>query len=246
MTTQSAELGVARPIPTYRLLAALHAGQYIAISFLHVALVVILRDRGASLSQLAALNLTGMVLAVKFLWAPLLDRFGARRGHFRSWLLVLQPTLALGLAALLPIDPVRQFGLLLVIVLLIVQAAAMQDVAADALSVRALRYADRGAGSGIRLGGGYLGHVVGGGLALLIYSRWGWHAAVLTVVVVTLAPLRQLVSYREQALFPAETLTTLPADSLPRARRRPLDSGAAAIELGRRGRRVRAGDADAG
>jgi predicted MFS family arabinose efflux permease len=198
MTTHVAD----DPRPTYRLLAGLNAGQYVPINFFHLTLVVILRDRGASLGQLALLNLAGVLIAVKFLWAPLLDRYGARRGHFRSWLLVLQPMLAVGLAMLLPLDPVGHFGAVLVIMFLVIQAAAMQDVATDALAVRMLRYADRGAGSGIRLAGGYLGHVIGGGLALLVYSRWGWRAAVLTVVAVTLAPLWQLLSYREQERGP--------------------------------------------
>ncbi|MEU4393077.1 MFS transporter [Kribbella sp. NPDC023855] len=200
--TQTVDEGVANPAKTYRLLATLQASQYVPINFIHLALVAILRDRGASLSQLAALNAAALLLAVKFLWAPLLDRYGARRGHFRSWLLVLQPVMALGLAALLPIDPVDDFGLLLLIVLLVVQTAAMQDVAGDALAVRTLRHGDRGFGSGMRLAGGYFGHVVGGGLSLLVYSRWGWQAAVLVVALITLVPLWQLASYHEEERGP--------------------------------------------
>jgi MFS family permease len=184
---------------TFRLLGVLHAGQYLPINFIHIALVVILRDRGASLGQLAAVNAVGLLFVIKFLWAPLLDRFGGRRGHFRSWLLVLQPLMAVMLTALLPLDPVGDYGLLLVVVLVVVQAAAMQDVATDALAVRALAPQDRGVGSGVRFAGGYAGHVLGGGAVLFVYSSWGWHAAVLSLAVLTLVPFWQVLRYREPA-----------------------------------------------
>lgn len=182
---------------TFRLLGFLHAGQYLPINFFTIALVVILRDRGASLSQIAAINAAGLLLAVKFLWAPLLDRYGGRRGHFRSWLLVLQPLMAVMLVVLLPLDPVGDFGLLLVVVLVVIQAAAVQDVAADALAVRALEPEDRGVGSGVRLAGGYVGSVLGGGVVLFVYSQWGWYIAVLVLAVLTVLPLWQLSRYRE-------------------------------------------------
>jgi MFS family permease len=175
----------------------LHAGQYLPINFVYMALVVILRDRGASLGQIALVSSVGLLFAAKFLWAPLLDRFGGRRGHFRSWLLVLQPLMAAMLIALLPLDPVGDYGLLMVVVLVVVQAAAVQDVAADALAVRALEPHDRGVGSGVRFAGGYVGNMLGGGAVLFVYSQWGWHAAVLSLAVLTAIPLWPLVRYRE-------------------------------------------------
>lgn len=182
---------------TFRLLGVLQAGQYLPINFIHMALVVILRDRGASLSQIALVNAVGLLFSAKFLWAPLLDRFGGRKGHFRSWLLVLQPLIAAMLIALLPLDPVGDYGLLMVVVLVVVQASAMQDVAADALAVRALEPQDRGVGSGVRFAGGYVGHMLGGGAVLFVYSQWGWHAAVLSLAALTAIPLWPLARYRE-------------------------------------------------
>ncbi|HUQ55225.1 MFS transporter [Lentzea sp.] len=182
---------------TFRLLGMLQAGQYLPINFIYMALVVILRDRGASLSQIALVSSVGLLFSVKFLWAPLLDRFGGRRGHFRSWLLVLQPLMAAMLIALLPLDPVGDYGLVMVVVLIVVQASAMQDVAADALAVRALEPQDRGVGSGVRFAGGYVGHMLGGGAVLFVYSQWGWRAAVVSLAVLTAIPLWPLARYRE-------------------------------------------------
>ncbi|SCL71929.1 hypothetical protein GA0070606_5882 [Micromonospora citrea] len=93
-------------------LTALYVTQYLGIGFITVGLTAILRDGGTSLDTLALLQVVGLVWPVKFLWAPILDRYGSRhRGHSRSWLLVLQGGLVLALLALLPFDrPAERLG----------------------------------------------------------------------------------------------------------------------------------------
>ncbi|MGL5930241.1 MAG: MFS transporter [Dermatophilaceae bacterium] len=187
---------VARPIP---LLAGLYVSQYLGVGFLYVALAAILRDRGASLEQLAALQVLGLVWGVKFAWAPLVDRYGGSRGHYRTWLLVLQPAIALSLLGLLGLDPVDDFGAVLLVGCLVVALSATQDIAADGLAVRILDPSRRGIGNGVQVAGGYLGNILGGGLVLVVYDRFGWAAAVLTLSVLTVIPTWQLLAYREPA-----------------------------------------------
>ena len=94
------------------MLTTLYVTQYLGVGFITVGLTAILRDGGTSLETLALLQIVGLVWPVKFLWAPILDRYGSRhRGHYRSWLLVLQTGLVLALAALLPFDrPAERLG----------------------------------------------------------------------------------------------------------------------------------------
>ena len=82
-------------------LTALYVTQYLGVGFITVGLTAILRDGGTSLDTLALLQIVGLIWPIKFLWAPILDRYGSRhRGHYRSWLLVLQTALVLALLIL--------------------------------------------------------------------------------------------------------------------------------------------------
>ncbi|GAA2034946.1 MFS transporter [Pseudokineococcus marinus] len=185
--------------PPWLLLGSLWVTQYIGIGFLTVGLVAVLRDAGTSLDTLALLSLLGLVWPLKVLWAPLLDRFGSRRlGHYRSWLLVLQTGMVLALLAMLPLDdPAARLGPLAALAAVFVLLSATQDVAADALSVRLLRPADRGVAGGVQVAASYLGTVLGGGVCVLVYDRWGWHAAVLLLAALTLVALGVVAAFRE-------------------------------------------------
>ena len=86
-TEDATTLGAER----FRLITALYFTQYLGVGFLTIGLVAILRDGGTSLATLGMLQTIGLIWPLKFLWAPLVDRFGSRRvGHYRSWLIPLQ------------------------------------------------------------------------------------------------------------------------------------------------------------
>ncbi|SCG72969.1 MFS transporter [Micromonospora coxensis] len=168
-------------------LGALYVTQYLGIGFITVGLTAILRDGGTSLDTLALLQVVGLIWPVKFLWAPILDRYGSRhRGHYRSWLLVLQGGLVLALLALVPFDdPGGRLGPLVAICAGYVFLSATQDIAVDAVAVRLLAERARGAGNGIQVAAGYLGNLIGGGACVLVYDRYGWRAAILLLAAST-------------------------------------------------------------
>ena len=62
----------------FRLITALYFTQYLGVGFLTIGLVAILRDGGTSLATLGMLQTIGLIWPLKFLWAPLVDRFGSR------------------------------------------------------------------------------------------------------------------------------------------------------------------------
>ncbi|WP_433604590.1 MFS transporter [Dactylosporangium sp. CA-139114] len=180
-------------------LLMLYVTQYVGVGFITVGLITILRDGGTPLETLGALTLIGLVWPLKVLWAPLLDRFGSRsRGHYRSWLLVLQSGLVLSLLALLPFDPPGAgLGPLVLVCAVYVLLSATQDIAVDAIAVRLLAEDERGAGNGIQLAGVSLGTVLGGGVCLIAYDRLGWTAAVLLMAALTAAGLFTVWRLRE-------------------------------------------------
>ncbi|WP_051406970.1 MFS transporter [Nocardia sp. CNY236] len=191
----------------YGLLAALYVSQYLGFSFFGIALIAILRERGASLDEIALVESVALIWVFKPLWAPLIDRVGS----YRKWLLVLQPALAAVLLLATPLDPIDDLGLLMVIVGVVALLSATQDIATDALAVRILATDQRGFGNGVQTAGGYLGGVLGGGLTLVVYDRFGWVAAVVTLAVATVLPMIQILRFPEPPAGPAVHRATLRA-----------------------------------
>lgn len=185
----------------YATLLVLYATQYLGVGFITIGLIAILRDGGTSLETLGALTLIGLIWPLKVLWAPMLDRFGsAARGHYRSWLLVLQTGLVLTLLALLPFDrPGDHLGAIILVCAGYVFLSATQDIAVDAIAVRLLATEERGTGNGVQLAGVSLGTVVGGGVCLVVYDRAGWTAAIALLAVLTAAGLLTVWRFREPA-----------------------------------------------
>ncbi|MEU0963130.1 MULTISPECIES: MFS transporter [Micromonospora] len=180
-------------------LTALYVTQYLGIGFITVGLTAILRDGGTSLDTLALLQVVGLIWPVKFLWAPLLDRYGSRRrGHYRSWLLVLQAALVLTLLALLPFSRLAdQLGPVIAVCAVFVFFSATQDIAVDAVAVRLLAASERGTGNGIQVAASYLGNLLGGGVCVLVYDRFGWAAAVGLLAALTAIGLLVVWRFRE-------------------------------------------------
>lgn len=158
------------PLP---LLACLYAAQGLPFGFFTLALPVLMREAGWSLTALGFLQFLAAPWALKFLWAPVVDHHGARR----TWLLAMQLAscaLAVALAVLgFQAGSVALFVAVFVFNLL----AATQDVATDGLAVRLLNAGERGLANGIQVGAYRFGMVLGGGLLLWVLARTGWTVA---------------------------------------------------------------------
>jgi len=195
------------PITTWALLGSLYVTQYLGIGFFMVALVAILREQGAPLEQVSLVYLLGLVWAVKFLWAPLVDRLGvARIGHFRGWLLVMQAGMVLTLLAIGTLDPLGDFARVYGLCLLLALFAATQDIATDGLACRLLPAAERGLGNGVQVAGQLLGNLLGAGGVLMAYPLVGWQGAMALLAAGTLVSLVQVLFFRE----PPHGATPLP------------------------------------
>ncbi|UMP01308.1 MFS transporter [Amycolatopsis sp. EV170708-02-1] len=182
----------------YWLLGGLYISQYLGVAFFNVALTAILRDRGVGLAKIATVQSIGLVWILKFLWAPAIDHFGGRRhGHYRSWLLVLQPLMTVALLVALPLDAVNDLGILMLVVAAVGLLSATQDIATDALAVKVLSPGERGVGNGVQIAGGYLGNIIGGGLVLIVYDHFGWQWAICTLAAATATPFSQILRFRE-------------------------------------------------
>ncbi|WP_437730727.1 MFS transporter [Sorangium sp. So ce1335] len=157
------------------LLGSLYMCQGLPFGFFTQALPVLLRRQGISLEGIGLSSLLALPWALKFLWAPLVDRyFFPRLGRRRSWILPLQglTTLALGLLALR--EPGEGLSSVLVAVLIVNLLSATQDIATDGLAVDVLEPGERGWANGIQVAGYRAGMIVGGGVLLVAFDRLGW------------------------------------------------------------------------
>lgn len=175
------------------LLLALYLAQGLPYGFFTLALPVLLRDAGLSLTAISALGLLSLPWAFKFLWAPLLDQRGTRR----RWLLALQGSSIAGALLLTQLDLDSSYALLFTAAFAFNLVAASQDVVTDGLAVRLLGVSERGLGNGLQVGAYRLGMILGGGMLLWIFARTNWSvtflcmAALLTLTLVPVLRLRE-------------------------------------------------------
>jgi PAT family beta-lactamase induction signal transducer AmpG len=124
---------------------------------------------------------------LKFLWAPLMDRYippilGRRRG----WILIMQLALVGAIAALGVQDPTQHLYLVAFLAFSIAVLSASQDIAADAYRTDVLSPMERGFGSGLWVGSYRVAMVVSGPLALILMDQYGAHAAYLAMAALLL------------------------------------------------------------
>ena len=173
---------------TLTLLGALYFAQGLPFGFFTQALPVVLRESGFSLVKISATGVLFLPWALKFLWAPYVDKYGSRR----RWLLWLQCSAAAVALALSFLDLSSTLRWLFVGIFVMNVLSATQDIATDGIAVRTLTSAQRGLGNGLQVGAYRIGMICGGGLLLWLYTVSGWRvlfAAMALLILLTTIPV---------------------------------------------------------
>jgi PAT family beta-lactamase induction signal transducer AmpG len=144
-----------------------------------------LASAGVDIKTIGIFGLTGIPYTVKFLWAPLLDRYippflGRRRG----WIVIFQIALACAIALMSFSDPrlmPRELGLVAVVVAVL---SASQDIVIDAYRVDVIPPQQRALASAATAFG-YRGAAMFASFVVInIAAFTGWHVAFGVVAVV--------------------------------------------------------------
>jgi MFS family permease len=151
-------------------LGALYAAQGLPFGFFSLALPVLLREAGWSLTSIGFLHLLALPWALKFLWAPWVDHHFSRK----AWLLGLQGAALLAALGMSMMKVEAGSTLLLAAVFGFNLIAATQDIVTDGLAVRLLDAHGRGLANGLQVGAYRLGMILGGGLLLWVFARTNW------------------------------------------------------------------------
>ncbi len=129
-----------------------------------------------SLQEIGFLTLVGTAYTLKFLWAPMIDRYAPPLlGRRRGWMLLTQILLALGMMVMGTMSPGKSLLPIAMLAVMLAFLSATQDIAFDAYRTDVLHKEERGAGAALSVLGYRLAMLVSGGLALILADQWlGW------------------------------------------------------------------------
>jgi PAT family beta-lactamase induction signal transducer AmpG len=152
------------------------------------ALQAWLKEVGESNTTIGLMSYVALPYLLKFLWAPLIDRYPLPwLGRRRGWMLVTQIALAAAIALLALQNPAVGLGPVTVCALVIVFFSATQDIAFDAYRTDVSLPAERGPAAAATNLGYRTAAWLASAVALLIADYFGWRPAFLILGGIMLA-----------------------------------------------------------
>ncbi len=151
-----------------------------------------MRDSGVDLATIGLFALVGLPYTLKFLWAPLLDRFSiSRLGRRRSWLLIAQVFLVISLIGLAYTNPALSPSIVAGCALAIAFFSATQDAVIDAYRRESLADTEQGLASSFYVNGYRIGMLLASGGGLIIADFTGFQTMYqgMAVVMATAIPV---------------------------------------------------------
>jgi PAT family beta-lactamase induction signal transducer AmpG len=159
-----------------------------------------LKENGITLKEITMIASAGMAYSFKFLWAPLVDRLRlpllGGLGQRRSWILLTQLLIMIGLLAMASVTP-SQLGLFVGLTLLVAFAGATLDIAVDAYRIEIAPVEAQGALVATYSLGYRIALIVTGALALVLADHTIWPNVYRAMAGCMLIPLAANLMARE-------------------------------------------------
>lgn len=134
-----------------------------------------LRSEGVDLKTIGFFALIQFPYTWKFLWSPLLDRYGLPLlGRRRGWMLVTQVGLWLAIGFLGGFDPKTEIWAILWLAALLAFLSATQDIALDAFRRELLLESELGLGNAVHVNAYRIAGLVPGSLSLILADSLPW------------------------------------------------------------------------
>jgi PAT family beta-lactamase induction signal transducer AmpG len=161
-----------------------------------------------SLTAIGLFSLVSLPYSLKFLWAPLIDRFSPPAlGRRKGWIVAAQAMLVVAIATMALHDPSRSLYWLAINALALAFVSATQDVAIDAYRTDVLNADETAAGAGAFVLGYRGALILTGSGALILADHASWPAAYLALAAIMAgAMLASLGSPEPPIVAPPETL----------------------------------------
>lgn len=152
----------------------LYIAQSIPMSFFSTVIPVIMRQNHFSLETIGMLQLLKLPWILKFLWSPVVDRSTYTLNDFKRWIFSSELIYATIIFAVSFLHFQTSPYLIIGLVVLSFIASATQDIATDALAVISFSRKDKSLVNSMQSMGSFAGAMIGGGLLLLLYNKFGW------------------------------------------------------------------------
>lgn len=161
-----------------------------------------LRQAGIERATIGMLAWVGIMYSIKFLWAPIVDRtplplLHRWLGRRRSWMLVAQVGVAVGLAYVAQTDPASNLMPVALGALFIAFCSATQDIAVDAWRIESAPMNLQGAMAAAYQLGYRVAILAGTAGALWIAQDAGWSASYTTMAVLMVIGIVTTLLIRE-------------------------------------------------
>src|SRR5205085_1721433 len=127
------------------------------------------------LATIGFFSLVTLPYSLKFVWAPLMDRYTPPfLGRRRGWVLITQIALLLVIAAMSLHDPRTGLKMLAINAIAIAFFSASQDISLDAYRTDVLENREMGAGAAVFVLGYRIAMITTGALAFFLADRIAW------------------------------------------------------------------------
>ena len=168
------------------------------------------------LATIGFFSLVTLPYSLKFVWAPVMDRYvppflGRRRG----WVFITQVLLLLAIAAMSLHDPRTGLKMLAINAIAIAFFSASQDIALDAYRTDVLENREMGAGAAVFVMGYRVAMITTGALAFYLADRIAWPTVYLVLSVLMLIGIATTFVANEPVLRDAPPRTLVEAVVLP-------------------------------
>jgi PAT family beta-lactamase induction signal transducer AmpG len=168
-----------------------------------------MKNEGVDLALIGAVTLLGLPYTLKFLWAPVFDRFTLPfLGRRRGWLLVIQVLLMGAIVGLGRTDPSHQLWMVTAAALAVTFFSASQDIVIDAYRREDLPDRELGLGTSMYINGYNIGRLLAGGGGLILADRIPF-SGVYLIMAACLTPGVVTTLLAPEPTVPAGTPTTL-------------------------------------
>ncbi len=173
-------------------------------------------DEKIDLTMIGLFSLVGLPYTLKFLWAPLMDRYvppflGRRRG----WMLIAQLGIIAAITAMAFSNPGSFPAAIAALAVCLSFFSASQDISIDACNTESLQRAEYGLGSALYTNGYRVAMLVSGAGALILADHLSWKQVYLIMAGVMIVGLLATLWAKEPDLPPGRPADLSQAIVLP-------------------------------
>jgi PAT family beta-lactamase induction signal transducer AmpG len=157
-----------------------------------------LRDVGFELSVIGLISFVGFFYVLKFLWAPLIDKYSLPfLGRRKGWLVVSLLVLIAALCAIALLEPTTSLTAFVILVGVAAFAGATLDTVVDAYRIEIAPVEYQAALAATYILGYRIALIISGALAFYLAELFGWRITYLAMALCLLIPLIAAIISKE-------------------------------------------------